>query len=141
MKAEFAEDIGHYWKTSKSSPDKWIDQAKSQIEQLGGEVLAEAFGSSGGKEAYMLAFEIEGSRFKVVWPVLPSKVGNHGAARRQAATMLFHDIKAKSISAAVKGADVSFLEYKLLPDGRVASEVAAPELANSFPLLPGRTSG
>ncbi len=132
----YAEDI-NYWKTSRSFPDAWIDKSKSQIEKLGGTVLAEAFGNepATGRAAYMLQFEIHGNGFKVVWKVLPTKSGNEKAARIQAATMLYHDIKAKCVSATVKGARTAFFEYLLLDDGRTAPEATMPELAEGLPLL------
>jgi hypothetical protein len=106
----YAEEV-NYWKTSKSSPDAWMERTRRQIEKLGGTVLAEGSGSEPGlgRAAYMLAFEIEGEHYRVVWPVLPSKTGDEKAARRQAATLLYHDLKAKAISAAVLGARAAFL--------------------------------
>lgn len=137
MKPEYAEDIKHYWKTSSSSPDSWMIKARRQIEKLGGKVLAEGHGSQLGQEAYMLGFEIEGERYKVVWPVLPSKSDDQIAARRQATTMLYHDIKAKTISAAVLGVKAAFFSYLLLPDGRATLELATPELTDAFPKMLG----
>lgn len=131
-----AEDV-NYWKTSKTSPDTWMGRAKQQIASLGGTVLAEGFGSepTTGRAAFMLAFEIGGDRFKIVWPCLPSKDGNEGAARIQAATMLYRDVKAKCISATVLGTRAAFFSFLLLPDGRTATEVSAPELMEAWPRL------
>jgi len=127
----------NYWKTSKTSPDTWMGRAKQQIEDLGGTVLAEGFGSepATGRAAFMLAFEIGGDRFKIVWPCLPSKDGNERAARIQAATMLYRDVKAKCISATVLGTRAAFFSFLMLPDGRTATEVAIPELVNAWPRL------
>ncbi len=82
----------NYWKTSKSSPDTWMEKTKRQIEKLGGQVLMEGFGreSVTNRAAFVLAFAIGEDRFKVVWPVLPSKSGNEKAAKVQAVTMLYH---------------------------------------------------
>jgi hypothetical protein len=135
MGLPYAEDVRHYWQTSASSPDVWIDRAKKIIGDLDGAILAEGFGEVSGHGAYMLAFRIKDSKFKVVWPVLPSISGKTQAAKRQAATMLFHDIKAKAMTASVLGADAAFFSYMMLPDGRTASELATPELSNAFPLL------
>ena len=137
MSLPYAETI-NYWKSGTSSPDKWIEDATRQIKNLGGRVLMEGFGKDGeGRAAYMLAFEIKGDRFKAVWPVLPSKGKNERAARIQAATMLYHDIKAKSISATVLGVRAALFSYLALPDGRTAAEVSTPELAQSIPELFG----
>jgi hypothetical protein len=130
----FAENV-NYWKTGQSSPDTWTDRTKRQIEKLGGTVLAEGYGSESitGRSAFMLAFEIAGDRFKVMWPVLTSKSGNEKAARVQAATMLYHDIKAKCISAAVLGSRAAFFSFLVLPDGRAMTELSAPELEQVTP--------
>ncbi len=135
MELPYAEDVGHYWQTSNSSPDTWIDRAKKIITDLGGEILADGFGSAKGHAAFMLAFKIKGQNYKVVWPVLPSLTGRESATKRQAATMLYHDVKAKAMTASVLGVEVAFFSYMMLPDGRVSSELAKPELANAFPKL------
>ena len=134
MELPYAEDIGHYWQTSHSSPDVWIDRAKKIIQDMGGEILADGFGSAGGRAAFMLAFKFKDDKFKVVWPVLPTSSGKDASAKRQAATMLYHDVKAKSMTASVLGPKVAFFSYLMLADGRTASELAAPELSGVFPL-------
>ena len=134
---EFAEDV-NYWKTGKSSPDVWMDKAKAQIAKISGVVLAEGFGSDGdGRAAYMLGFELAGERFKIVWPVLTSKGGDVRSARRQAATMLYHHVKAACMSSVVLGSRAAFFAHLMLPDGRVASQVANPELAIPKMLMGG----
>lgn len=132
----YAEEI-NYWKTSRSSPDVWMARARQQIENLGGVILLEGFGNepTTGRAAYMLAFEIEGNKFKIAWPVLPSRSGNERAARIQAATMLYRDVKAKCISASVLGARAAFFSFLLLPDGRSAAEMSTPELIQAIPSL------
>ena len=63
------------------------------------------------------------------------------AARIQAATMLYHDVKAKCVSAVALGTRASFLTYLMLPDGRTAAQASAPELEQVFPkLLTGATA-
>lgn len=131
----YAEDV-NYWKTSKTSPDTWLAKAKREIIRAGGEVLGEAFGSEqGGRSAFMLAFKFSGEEFKVIWPVLPSKSGDNRAARIQAATMLYHDVKARAVSAKVIGPRAAFFSYLMLSDGRTASQVATPELLERMPKL------
>lgn len=134
MELPFAEDIGHYWCTGNSSPETWMDKTCKLIGGLGGTVLTEGFGRTEDRAAYMLTFKFGNDVFKVVWPVLPSRTGKEMAARRQAATLLHHDIKAKAITASVFGTKAAFFSYVLLDDGRVASSLAVPELGNLFPL-------
>lgn len=134
MELPYAEDLGHYWETGQSAPDVWMEKTRKVIIEMGGKVSTEAFGSADGREAYMIAFEIAGDFYKVVWPVLPSRLGRHYSARRQAATLLHYDIKAKAMSAGVLGTRTAFFSYLMLPDGRAASEVATPELSGVFPI-------
>lgn len=142
-KLPYAEDI-NYWKTGTSSPDTWLDKAIAEIRGAGGKVIGRAFGEdmTTGRSAYMVQFTLEGENFKLVWPVLPTRGGNGRAAQIQAATMLYHDTKARCISAKVLGGKAAFFNFLQLPDGRNASEVATPELINHLPamfkLLPGR---
>ena len=137
-KLPYAEDIKVYWKTSQTAPGTWIERTKEQIEKLGGAVLLEAIGKEPdtGRESLLMIFEIEGDRFKVTWPVLDVKrKTNAKAARIQAATMMYHDIKAKCVSAKVIGARAAFFSYLLLPDGRAAVEATIPELQTGIPAL------
>ena len=135
MELPYAEDIGHYWQTSQSSPDIWIERAKRIIQDMGGVMLADGFGSAGGQAAYMLAFRFKEQKYKVVWPVLPTHCNKELPAKRQAAKMLYHDVKAKAMTASVLGVEVAFFSYMMLPDGRVSSELARPELVSAFPKL------
>lgn len=49
--------------------------------------------------------------------------------------MLYHDVKAKSISAKVLGTRAAFFSYLMLPDGRTAAEASTPELLEAMPKL------
>jgi hypothetical protein len=131
----YAETV-NYWQTGRSSPDVWLERATRQIESAEGVVLAEAFGKdSGGRQAYLLVFQLGMDKFRLVWPVLPTKTGNMLAARIQAATLLYHDVKARCMTARVLGTRAAFFSYLLLPDGRTATEVAAPDLLQHLPAL------
>lgn len=132
--ADFAEDV-NYWQTSKTSTDTWMDRAKKEIDRVGGQVTGEGFISEPGRAAFLLAFQIEVDNFKMVWPVLESKAGNIKAARIQAATALYHEVKAACVKARFLGARTAFFAYLTLPDGRVASQLAAPELLDVMPRL------
>lgn len=131
----YAEDV-NYWKTGTSSPDTWIDKARREIAAAGGKVLNEAFGrDETGRAAFLLEFRFGDERFRAVWPVLKSRTGNEKAARVQAATFLYHDTKARCMAAKVLGNRAAFFNYLLLPDGRTAAQIAAPELVNLYPKM------
>lgn len=132
----YAEDC-NYWKTSKSSPDQWVEKAIKLIEQFGGEVLATGFGSETreGRAAYMIRFRLEDEFFRMTWPVLPSESGDTFNARRQAATMLWHHVKAQCVAAQVLGARTAFLPWVELNDGRIVGHLTDTELANATPQL------
>lgn len=129
----YAEDL-NYWRTSQSSPDSWIDKTKKQIQVLKGKVLGEGFGSNDqGKAAFMIAFEIQGETFKVIWPVVKSYSGNERAERVQAATSLYHYIKGVCLFASVVGFRTAFFSHLMLSDGKIASQIANPEISKIIP--------
>jgi hypothetical protein len=132
----YAEEV-NYWQTGKSDPDTWIKRTKTQLEKVGGEVALEIYGldSRSGQAAYALHFRIGKDYYKVVWPVLRSRRGNERAAKIQAATMLYHDVKARCISAAVQGTRAMFLPYLLTESMRTVSELSTPEIIEFFPPL------
>lgn len=134
MKVPLAEDLGHYYMTSRSSPDSWLDKCEALIRGHGGTILARGFGQTEQGAAYMLGFQLAGDKYKIVWPVLKTRRGQE-AARVQAATLMYHDIKAKLMASLVLGVRTAFFAYLLLPDGRVASQVATPDLAATLPDL------
>ena len=135
MKLPYAEDI-NYWKTGQGSPDSWIDKSASQIEKLGGKVYLHSFGVDDQmNSAYLILFKIDSDEYKIVWPVLPTKRGEEGAAKRQAATLLYHDVKAKCLTATIKGSREAFFGYLMLPDGRTTTEASIPELMKFVPLV------
>ena len=130
MSREFAEDLP-YFKTSKQAPDTWLNKAAAEVEKAGGEILSEAFGSSGKEQAFMLRFRVGGQTYRMVWPVAESKYEYKPkelrvfaqAARRQAATMLYHDVKACCVKARALGFEVAFFAHLELRGGKVASEM------------------
>lgn len=135
-KLPFAEDL-NYWKTSQTAPDSWIEKTKKLIQSFNGNIIAEAFGSEpgSGRSAFLLIFMMQNDQFKIVWPVLPSRSNNDRAAKIQAATLLFHDVKARLLNIQIFGARIAFFNYWQLPDGRTAAEATVPELSQGLPSL------
>lgn len=135
-KIPFAEDC-NYWQSGKSAPDTWIDKAKREITGVGGKLLGDAYGNDAltGRSAYMIQFKLGDDHFKLVWPVLQSRSRNQKAAQIQAATMLYHDVKARCVSAKVLGVRAAFFTYLMLPDGRNASEASSEELVAALPAM------
>lgn len=133
----------NYWQTSRSSPDTWLEKAKREITKVGGSVIGEGFVSDSIKSSYLLAFQIGDDQFRMIWPVLKSKGGNLRTARIQAATALYHEVKAACVKAKFLGSRTAFFAFLMLPDGRTASQVATPEIAEIFPpaLAPPRQAG
>lgn len=127
-------DTMNYWKSSNSSPDTWLDKAEKMIEKQGGAVSIRGVGKEGGNMAYFMEFEFPPEKFRLVWPVLPVKKDDQVlAAKRQAATMMFHDIKARALRFKLFGARTAYFEFLLLPDGRTAGQVSGAELGEFTP--------
>lgn len=129
----YAEDI-NYWKTSKSSTESWVDKTKKLITGINGTIHTEMIGTVNGKSAVMLGFIIEDNNFKIVYPVLAiRKDADLLSAKRQAATAMYHEVKALVVSAKFRGIRGAFHSYLVLADGRTAGELSAPEIRDAIP--------
>lgn len=128
-----------YWKTSRTTPDVWLEKAMNEIVRADGKVKTSGFGQdvTSRRAAYRIEFEVGGDQFSVTWPVLPTPekagVDEQRAARVQAVTLMYHDIKAKCVKARVFGMRTAFFEHLLLPDGREMRQAATPELVALLP--------
>lgn len=141
----YAEDVP-YFQTSQAFAESWIEKAKREISSINGKINAEAFGMDDtGRSAFILAFSIGTDTFKLTWPVLPSKKGNQKAAKIQAATALYHDVKARVVSAKFLGLRGAFFNYLMLPGGKTAADVTGEAFLELVPkmmlLHDGKTNG
>ena len=132
MNLPYADDL-NYWKTSKASSEHWIQRTIKQIEKLEGSIIGHAFAQMGENAAFTIEFKIQGNSFKLIWPVLPTRNGSETAAKIQAATMLYHDTKAKCLKSLIFGPRTAFFEYLLLPDGRQMSQASDSEFNDILP--------
>ena len=132
----YAEEV-NYWKTSTSSPDTWLDRAKKEIRRVGGLVHGSATIEEDtlGRGAFALAFELHGDKFQIKWPILKSKTDNLNAAKRQAATALFYDVKAACVKVKFFGARAAFLPHLQLPNGQTAAEATNADLLAHLPKM------
>lgn len=129
----YGEDV-NYWKTSTKSPDSWLEDTKGLIQSIGGKILSDMIATMEGKSAIMIQFVIAEDRYKIVYPILSiRKEADRMAAKRQAATAMYHEVKALIVSAKFRGVRGAFHAYLVLPDGRVASELSAPEIRDAIP--------
>jgi len=131
-----------YWKTGKSSPESWVQKACDEIERAGGTIdMCLPSAMQAGRTAHVIGFSLNGDRFKLFWPVLMHDSGDIVVAKRQAAAMLYHDVKTKCIAARVFGARWAFTAELCLPDGRTAGQLSAPELVDVLPKVAMLTDG
>lgn len=137
----FGEDV-NYWKTSTKSPDSWLEDTKSLIQSIGGKILSDMIATMDGKTAIAVTFIIAEDRYKIIYPILAiRKEADRLAAKRQAATAMYHEVKALIVSAKFRGIRGAFHSYLVLPDGRTAGDLSAPEIVQAIPtpfLLPER---
>lgn len=118
-----------YFKTGQSSPDTWIQKAKEELSKAGAKDVCEAMLSTPDRTTIGLAFRLNGETFRVVFPVLPRYYeGEDRAARIQAATLMYHDIKARCVSARVFGLRAAFIG-NLLVDGTTLGEMSSQAIA------------
>ncbi|MEL6526016.1 MAG: hypothetical protein AAFQ07_09935 [Chloroflexota bacterium] len=124
----------NYWKSSKSSPDTWVERTKDEIECIGGVILSELAGTMNGKTAFMIAFQLDDHYYKIVYEVLPiDDPKDLIAAKRQAATAMYHEVKALCVAAKFRGVKAAFNSYLVLEDGRTVAEHTEPDLIESLP--------
>ena len=134
MELPFAEDVS-YWKSSKSDPNAWLSRTEDLIVKFGGVVKVVARGNMEGRSAYLIEFEHEAEKFKILFPVLPTQRDETRAAERQAATLIYHDVKARLLRAEIFGVKSAFFEFLMLPDGRTVNQLAVPELTKYARML------
>jgi hypothetical protein len=125
----FGDDLP-YWKTSKSPADSWVEKTIELLRKLGATEISEAFASSGGVSSFVIVFRAAGELFRVVWPVLRvRKPEDEKAARVQAATLMYHDCKAKAVAAKALGFRTAFIGQLVLPNNCTVQESAQPMIA------------
>jgi len=133
MKLPYAENMP-YWKSGQSSPGTWLDKAGDLIEKRGGIVTMKAEGRYNDRSGFMIDFKFDSQKFRIIWPVLPTKGKNVGvAARRQAATMIYHDVKGRINRLLILGPRAAFFEFQLLPDGRTVGQLSNQALIDYVP--------
>ena len=128
----------NYWRTSRRDPDTLLDLAENHIVDAGGKITARGLGMFGGHEAVLLGFTIDGQDYRITWPVLPTRDDDRAArraARVQATTFVYHDVKAKCLAAQVLGWRTAMLPYLLTANGRTVAELSSPELERLLPRL------
>ena len=132
--SKLAEDC-NYWKSSNTAPDSWLQKTLAMVVKFGGIVLGSGYADDNetGRSAFLIRFTLEGETFRILWPVLQSKSGDATSARRQAATMMYHDVKAKCGASQSLGVRVAFFAWVELADGRSACELATTELIETTP--------
>ena len=123
-----------YWKTGRTSPEEWVRKACVEIERAEGTIdlcLPSAY--QHGRMAHVIQFSLNGDSFRLMWPVAEHEPTDTVAALRQAATMLYHDVKSRCVAARVFGARWAFQAELMLPDGRTAGQLGTPELIEVLP--------
>jgi hypothetical protein len=133
----YADEV-NYWKTGTSSPESLIDKAKQEIRKVGGLVHGSAMVEEELTHvaAFAIAFELHGDKYQIKWPVLrPKCPKDFPAAKRQAATALYYDVKAACVKLKFVGARVAFLTALQLSNGQTAAEVTNAELLAWLPKM------
>lgn len=136
-KMPYAEDMP-YWRTSKTSVDSWLEKVKLEIKRAGGVIIMSMYGDDHlGRAGFMIRFQFGDDYFQMTWPVLRPKSGDKDlpAAKVQAATMMYHSVKAKAVEIRVRGARAAFYGDLLLNDGRTTSEASQEAFLGSLPAL------
>ena len=116
----------------------WLEKTEVLIKNFGGAHIVSSKGSDGDKTAYLIQFDYQGDTYRVFWPVLPYQREEHElAANRQAATMLYHDVKDRLLRVKVFGVRQSFFEHMLLPSGKTVGSLSNSDLQDQIPKING----
>lgn len=130
----YADEV-NYWKSGKSSPDTWMEKSKKELNGLGATIHIELSGTVNGKTVFTLGFRLDGDEFRISYPVLKVRDSkDEYSAKRQAATALYHEVKALCVSAKFRGVRGAFHSFLVLPDGRTAGDLTAPEISEAIPM-------
>ncbi len=131
----YAEDV-NYWKTSQSGVESILDNAKKEIKAVGGSITGSGMLEQHNLSLVFVAFTLGDDDFRIAFPVLEPRSkspANETAARRQAASALYHSVKARCVEMKFTGARAAFGGYRLLPTGHTDGETATPELVALLP--------
>lgn len=130
-KVIYAQDV-NYYRTGTTAPETWLEKSKAEIRAVGGDVSGEAYMERDGQRAYTLLFTFDAESYRISWPVLPLKPNprrskaelkaDERAARIQATTFMYYDIKAKCMVVKVLGPQAAFLQYRVMADGSTPAE-------------------
>lgn len=134
MNTIYAEDLP-YWKTSKSGVETWLDRTEKLLTEIKAIVHTRIVGKSMGREGILIGYTINDEEFRISWPVLSTKKeGDSSAALRQAATMIYHDTKARVNRIKIFPPRVVFSDW-LLIEGKTLAESNEEEGLNTLRLL------
>lgn len=109
----------------------WLEKAADEVRAVAGNVKGVSeITTDAGSVVFVMIFDLGGDRFKVQWPVLTPRVMhpvNAKSAKIQAATALYHDVKARCVTLKFLGSRDAFMPFLLLEGGKTVSE-AVPEV-------------
>jgi hypothetical protein len=128
-----------YWKSGQESIDTIQAKIHTEIQRAGGVVSQYGDLTDSGRTMFFVTFTLQGDQYRIAYPVLKSRSKNQTAAvltacRRQAVTMMYHDVKSRCVSVRVLGARTAFGGFRLMPDGRTDGQTSTPELLALLPL-------
>lgn len=131
-----AEDV-NYWRTGSSAPDTWIDKCCKLIAEVDGALIQKGMIWQSGRSVCLIVFSIGDDTYRVGWPVLTTRDGDSDdrRARIQAATFMYHDVKAKVMTAKVLGPRCAFIGNLLVTKNSTIGELTHGQLQKSLPQL------
>lgn len=130
----FAEEVGAYYNTSRRTPDTVFAMTKKLIEKRGGWVTRSANIQDGDNELFLIEFIYDKKVYRLSWPVLPTRKSAL-AARRQAATAQYHDVKAALVRADFMGFERAFKTWLAIDAKRTVSDLTHEEISSALPKL------
>lgn len=128
MKApiKYYAEQANYFGTSQRAADTWLKIAEKELVTVGGRVLRKAAVEEESHAAFMIEFLLDGDTFRMVYPVMECRKKtpqNFDKAKVQAATFLYHSVKARALDIKILGARVAFGSWLLVDGKRSVADV------------------
>lgn len=122
----YAETV-NYWNTGRRDAATWLEDSFNMVHGIGGNPHGYQI-NRGNSPCIAMRFDIAGRMYNIVWPILPTKGKNNDkATQRQAATFIFHEVKACVLRAKVLGVERAFIQYLSLGNGLTVQDFAISE--------------
>lgn len=138
MSKEWYAEDSNYFGTSSRAAETWLEMAKKELMLVGGKDIRKAAVEENDTAVYVIEFTLDGDTYRMSYPAMPCKKAtsqNLKKAKVQAATFLYHAIKARALDMKILGAKAAFGSFMLVDGLRTVSDVLTGTPSAALPIL------